>query len=98
MEMIISKLGCISLLVLLGSPFVSALVFFGIPSAGSEWTSGYNKILPTFFTLFFCLIASLIMSGISLYISDDYRKSAYLTVIVSAVLVSKLYFYYKPWR
>lgn len=73
----------IALLVLVASPLASILIFYIVPSTGSEWASGYNRVAAAIYSLAGFLVVSFIMGVLSLLYSGKYKKTSYFVVVVS---------------
>ena len=88
------NLGRKSLILLLLSPLLSIVVFAITPSTGSEWASGYNKLLAAVSVQILLLISAYIMGWFGVFYANRYKKSAYFVVsFVSVTLLVSFIIY-----
>jgi len=81
------NLGRKSLILLLLSPLLSIVVFAVTPSTGSEWASGYNKLLAAISVQILLLLCAYIMAWLGIFYADRFKKFAYVVVAFISVAI-----------
>jgi len=81
------NLGRKSLILLLLSPLFSIVVFAVTPNTGSEWASGYNKLLAAISVQMLLLLCAYIMGWLGIFYADQLKKCAYVVVAFISVAI-----------
>ncbi len=85
------NLGRKALYLLLLSPLITFIIFAIVPSTGSEWASGYNKLFAAIASQIIFMVIAYVMGWLGVIYSDHYKKSAYFVVLfISAAIVISL--------
>ena len=82
------NLGRKSLILLLLSPLLSIVVFAVTPSTGSEWASGYNKLLAAVAVQILLLLCAYIMAWLGVFYATQYKTYAYVVVSFISVVIT----------
>jgi len=65
----------------------SIVVFAVTPSTGSEWASGYNKLLAAISVQMLLLLCAYIMGWLGIFYADQFKKCAYVVVAFISVAI-----------